>query len=67
MWIWKLKSYARNRAVFLSITMVTIYKNNEGRKIRALEFEDFIRLIFIYLSYKIKRSFGFCIILTKKL
>lgn len=25
-------SYARNRAVFLNSTMVTVYKNNEERK-----------------------------------
>lgn len=39
--IFKLRSCGRHRAVFLNITMVTIYKNNEGRKIRALEFEQF--------------------------
>jgi hypothetical protein len=26
--------------MFVNITMVTVYKNNEERKVRALEFED---------------------------
>lgn len=40
MQIYKLQSCGKNRVVFLNITMVTVYKNNEERKIRALEFED---------------------------
>lgn len=57
--IFKLRSCGRNRAVFLNITMVTVYKNNEGRKIRAPEFEHFspsLIVFFIYLSDKMKSS-----------
>lgn len=59
MQICKLRSCGRNRAVFLNITMVTVYKNNEERKTRALEFEHSFPLWFLPICLiKIKISSG---------